>query len=157
MPATLARPQCKHKKAALPKLQAPGVKKTAGLGQCPVGWTLAHTVPSLDVARRSGTQTGVTTCINRKFPGARWVHIKLPEVMKPALAAVDVSMRILDGRSTNLPDRPALACGCDELIPQRTSDTGDRTWLIACDKLKIDVGVAFVRPDGTMSKLVLLD
>ncbi|MEY3014372.1 MAG: hypothetical protein RIT45_3107 [Pseudomonadota bacterium] len=101
-PLVKARPQCKDKAAApakplaLPAAVAPEGRK---LGACPAGWKLAHTLPSLEVASRTGSPTGVTTCIPQDGrAGMRWVSVDLPGVTSPPMdedvaAALGVGLR----------------------------------------------------------------
>ncbi len=151
-----ARPKCR-KKTPLVRIKNVALTAKPDLGACPVGWTLAHTVPPLAAARNSGTRVGVTTCTNAKQPGVRWVRVKLPALTSPPSQAVEVAMRVYDGRKVKLPNLAALACGCDELAGQGTSDRGQRAWMAACDKLGFGVGVAFTRRDGQTATLATLD
>lgn len=154
-----SKPKCAKGTRPAGKLKLPTAAAASdALGACPAGYKLAHTVPSMEVAKRTGTKTGVTTCV--PADGGKdhvWVRITLPAVTSPPMEAVSLTMKVMDGRVATLPTGKQLACSCDEMVGQGTSDRGDKAWMIACAKLGFELGVAFVRPDGTADRLAIIE
>ncbi|MCB9738329.1 MAG: hypothetical protein H6747_03610 [Deltaproteobacteria bacterium] len=153
---------CKHKSTAdvkkleLPAAQAPEARK---LGACPKGWKLAHTLPSLEVATRTGSPTGVTTCVPADGrAGVRWVGVDMPGVTSPPLDELQVRMRIIESTAMALPMLSIWSCMCgDAMQMMGLSDVGEEGYMVACDALGVGMGVVFSDHLGTVKRLVVID
>ena len=66
------------------------------LGVCPEGWSLLHTLPSARSADAAQTTLGVTTCAQAVAgqPSRRFVRVRLPGSMAPALAPLHMTLVI---------------------------------------------------------------
>ncbi|MCO4762482.1 MAG: hypothetical protein KC502_13305, partial [Myxococcales bacterium] len=158
-PPVRKAPKCRGKRRALGPLKLPATSEVSGPpGTCPKGWTLAHSLPSAQVVRRSGTTTGVTTCRRSDSAGTTWVRVRLPQVMSPPMEAVDMRLRLIDGQKTPLPTFSALACACGEGL-ERTgiTDRGETAWMLSCDALGVEMGLVMVDARGKIVRLVLID
>ncbi len=161
-PPPSAAPRCKDKRFAK-SLKAPQVPAAAEVtgppGTCPAGWKLTHSLPRADVVARSGTRHGVTSCVPASgAPGVRYVRVSLPQMTSPPVEAVDVRLRIVDGRHVALPAFKAWPCACGEGLEYvGASDRGEAAWMVSCDALGVEMGVVFVDAKGAVSRLVIVD
>ncbi len=162
VPASVASaPRCQSKTPpapspiALPEAAAPD----RALGACPAGWKLAHTLPSLDVAKRTGSPTGVTTCLPADGrAGVRWVSVDLPGATSPPLEPLRVRMRIVEAGAAALPNVDAFACACgDGMQSMGVSDLGARAFMVACEPYGVGLGVLFAAVDGMVQRMVVID
>ena len=162
VPASVATaPRCQSKTpptpspVVLPEAAAPD----RALGACPAGWKLAHTLPSLEVAKRTGSPTGVTTCLPADGrAGVRWVSVDLPGATSPPLEPLRVRMRLVEGAAITLPSIDAFACACgDGMQSMGVSDLGARAFMVACEPYGVGLGVLFAAADGMVQRMVVID
>ena len=161
-PPALATAACRNKRLAkgVKPLQLPSASLLRGPpGVCPKGWRPVHSLPRPEVALRSGTRHGVTTCAPADgMVGVRWVHVSLPQIMSPPMPAIDVRLRIIDGAAHPMPTFAAWPCICDAgLQSVGVDDRGLAAWMVSCDALAIEMGVVFVGPKGEIQRLVIID
>lgn len=141
---------------AIPAAKAPNPAK---LGACPTGWKQAHTLPKADVAERTGTTTGITTCVpDDGRAGVRWSRVDLPAVTSPVLSALRIAIRMIDASAMELPPLNTWICLCGEgMSYMGVSDLGESGYMVACEPLGVSLGVLYATPDGSVSRLAVLE
>ena len=133
------------------------------LGACPAGWRLLHTLPALEVAKQTGSPTGVTTCAlasspTDRVPSMRWVSVDLPGATSPPLEPLRTRMRIVEAGAVALPSLDAFACACgDGMQSMGVSDIGARAFMVACEPYGVGLGVLFAAADGVLQRLAVID
>ncbi len=143
---TASAPSCRNanvpKPAAMAKLPQPG--KTHG--QCPSGFRLAHALPSLEAAKRTGSGQGMTECGPTPADGSKLVTVRLTATTDPPLEELERTM--LSSRPPQvLRELDAWACHCTSLRRQGVSDSGDIVYRARCPQLGVARGALVVAGD----------
>lgn len=135
-------PACRDAKAKPPAALAAMPAAGQGHGQCPSGYRLVSALPSLDAAKQTGSQQGITVC--RPTQGGReLVTVRLAATTEPPLAALERTM-LTSPPPSGLAELSAWACHCASLERQGVSDRGEIVYRTQCPTLDVDRGVLVV-------------
>jgi len=107
-------------------------------GSCPAGYKLAHALPTLDAAAKTGSKQGITTCTADKGVG-ELVTVRLAATTEPPLAKLERTL-VTAPPPAGLETFGAWKCACETIERQGVSDSGEVAYLAACASLKLDTG-----------------
>jgi hypothetical protein len=145
-----SRPSCGGGEAGFVLGRPPAMP--TDVGQCPTGWTLAHSVPTADAGASSGTTSGVTTCESTSTPGVTLSRIRLPGSMSPTLDEVEMTVRTVRRLPAAARDMKRWQCGCTSLESKGVSDLGDGAVMAKCKKVGLFSGVLFTGKRGQVTR-----
>lgn len=130
------------------------------LGACPAGWTLAHTLPANPAtASAQKTQLGITTCTKRGADGAqqRFVRVRLPGAMAPALPNVHLTMMFEAAPVPQRHTQQAWTCGGISAQRQGVADDGQTLILSVNPARGLMPGLLWVDERGKVTRAVTLN
>lgn len=122
----------KDKKPTFAAVPPPGAH-----GACPAGYKLAHALPTLEAAAKTGSKQGITTCTGDK--GGELVTIRLAATTEPPLGKLERTL-ITAAPPAGLETFGAWKCACETIERQGVSDSGEVAYLAACAGLKLETG-----------------
>lgn len=127
-----------HASTTLAPLPAPA----SAHGACPVGYRLAHALPSLDAVRQTGSTQGVSVCQADSGSG-ELVTVRLAGTTEPPLAPLERTM-LSSPPPAALGELAAWACHCTRLERHGVSDRGEVVYRARCPALRVEHGVLVV-------------
>lgn len=150
--------QCAVKQPKPVSLSLPEAEQRA-LGACPTGWTLAHTLPAPEDAKTAQTQLGVTTCTQDGADGAkrRFVRVRLPGSMSPALSSVHLTMMFERWEQPKRLSADDWTCGAISQQRAGISDQGQLLTLIVSPSLGLMPGLLWVDAQGKVTQAATIN
>jgi hypothetical protein len=151
-------PMCKEKTPGpIPAPEIPS-SPTQDLGQCAEGFTFSHSLPQVG---KTESKMGITTCTKdvEGMPGAkdRYIRVRLPGAMEPALDPIDLVIMIRDFAPGKRPTRDEIACQCPNVVPEGVSDTGERAEVLVCPARGMITGVMMSTEDEQVTRLIVYE
>ena len=137
-------PSCDKPGTRSPATFAP-LPASSAHGACPVGYRLAHALPSADAAARTGSQQGITVCAPDAGDG-ELVLVRLAATTEPPLKALERTLRS-SSPPPALRELAAWSCHCASLDRAGVSDRGEVIYRASCAALGLDHAVLVVDRD----------
>lgn len=150
-------PMCTEDPGPIPAPEVP-TSPTQDLGQCAEGFAFSHSLPQVG---KTESKMGITTC-TREVEGRagakdRYIRVRLPGAMEPALDPIDLVIMIRDFAPGSRPTRTQVACQCPNVVPEGVSDTGERAEVLVCPARGMITGVMMSTEDEQVTRLIVYE